>query len=74
MSDGVRPPGAYDEQPDRWVVGGHERPARTRPAADAAWVPPDGPPLGRFTAAERALHWTVAAAVLTCALTGLILY
>ncbi len=28
----------------------------------------------RFTAAERALHWTVAALVLTCALTGLTLY
>ena len=30
--------------------------------------------VARFTGAERALHWTVAALVLTCALTGLTLY
>ena len=30
--------------------------------------------LNRFTPAERALHWATAAAVLTCALTGLVLY
>jgi formate dehydrogenase subunit gamma len=30
--------------------------------------------LPRFTSAERALHWTTAAVVLTCAITGLILY
>ena len=28
----------------------------------------------RFTGAERALHWVTAALVLTCAITGLILY
>ncbi len=39
-----------------------------------------GPRLGataaveRFTGAERALHWATAAAVLACALTGLVLY
>jgi formate dehydrogenase subunit gamma len=30
--------------------------------------------LDRFSGSERALHWTVAALVLTCALTGLTLY
>jgi formate dehydrogenase gamma subunit len=30
--------------------------------------------LDRFTPAERALHWATAAAVLTCAVTGLVLY
>ena len=30
--------------------------------------------LDRFTPAERALHWGTAAAVLTCAVTGLVLY
>jgi formate dehydrogenase subunit gamma len=34
----------------------------------------EGEDLARFTPAERALHWTVAALVLTCALTGLTLY
>jgi formate dehydrogenase subunit gamma len=28
----------------------------------------------RFTRAERALHWATAAAVLVCAVTGLVLY
>ncbi|HEY6698454.1 MAG TPA: cytochrome b/b6 domain-containing protein [Acidimicrobiales bacterium] len=31
-------------------------------------------PLDRFSPAERALHWATAAAVLTCAVTGLVLY
>jgi formate dehydrogenase subunit gamma len=30
--------------------------------------------IDRFSRAERALHWATAAAVLTCALTGLVLY
>jgi formate dehydrogenase subunit gamma len=34
----------------------------------------DDGPLDRFTRAERALHWATAAAVLTCAVTGLVLY
>ena len=33
-----------------------------------------GEDLDRFTGAERALHWTVAALLLACALTGLTLY
>jgi formate dehydrogenase subunit gamma len=33
-----------------------------------------GDELHRFTRAERALHWATAAAVLACALTGLVLY
>jgi formate dehydrogenase subunit gamma len=33
-----------------------------------------GDDLARFTAAQRALHWSVAALVLACALTGLTLY
>jgi formate dehydrogenase subunit gamma len=35
---------------------------------------PNGGLLLRFSRAERALHWATAAAVLTCAVTGLILY
>jgi len=33
-----------------------------------------GPELARFTRAERALHWGAGLLVLTCALTGLVLY
>lgn len=32
------------------------------------------PLIARFSRAERALHWATAAAVLTCAVTGLVLY
>jgi formate dehydrogenase subunit gamma len=35
---------------------------------------PAGRLLDRFSGAERALHWATAAVVLTCALTGLVLY
>lgn len=50
------------------------------PAADAVVVEGvgvgvgDEPTLARFSRAERALHWSVAALVLACALTGLVLY
>jgi formate dehydrogenase subunit gamma len=36
--------------------------------------PADAPAIVRFTVPVRALHWATAAAILTCALTGLILY
>jgi formate dehydrogenase subunit gamma len=49
-------------------------PAGPAPLTPAA--PHDGLPatLARFTATQRALHWSLAAIVLTCALTGLTLY
>jgi formate dehydrogenase subunit gamma len=51
--------------------------ARGAPGARAA-DPASGSPahglLDRFTGAERALHWATAVLVLTCALTGLVLY
>lgn len=47
---------------------------RAQPAGAAA-TPSPGPGLiARFSRAERALHWTTAAAVLTCAVTGFVLY
>lgn len=47
------------------------------PSAAAGSLAVDQAPdrlLDRFTGAERALHWATAAVVLTCALTGLVLY
>jgi formate dehydrogenase subunit gamma len=43
-------------------------------AAGAPEAPGAPVELDRFSRAERALHWTTAALVLTCATTGLILY
>jgi formate dehydrogenase subunit gamma len=45
----------------------------TAAAAPAAGLRADAP-IRRFTTPARALHWATAAAVLTCAVTGLILY
>jgi formate dehydrogenase gamma subunit len=44
------------------------------PPAEAATPSPGDGLIARFSRAERALHWATAAAVLTCAVTGFVLY
>jgi formate dehydrogenase subunit gamma len=65
--EGVDAPGA----------DGYAPPAYSAPRASGRHASPAEPPAGvieRFSRAERALHWATAAAVLTCAVTGLVLY
>jgi formate dehydrogenase subunit gamma len=57
----LRASGRQGRSPERTV-------AASRP------VPGAGGQVGRFTRAERGLHWSVAVLVLACAITGLILY
>ena len=62
--------GTTRRQPERPVAGGDKSGKHGPVQLDAT----NDELLGRFTPAQRALHWATGAAVLICAVTGLVLY